>query len=87
MAEDGPVPARHTHGHPDVETLAALDADALEPSAVDEVRDHVDGCAQCQGTLAELRDVRSQLAALPAPQLPAQVADRIDTALRAVAAG
>jgi hypothetical protein len=87
MAEDGPVPARHTHGHPDVETLAALDADALEPSAVAEVRDHVDGCAQCQGTIAELRDVRSRLAALPAPQLPAQVADRIDTALREVAAG
>lgn len=87
MAEDGPVPARHTHGHPDVETLAALDADALEPADVDAVRDHVDGCAQCQDTLAELRGVRSRLAALPAPQLPVQVADRIDTALRGVASG
>ncbi len=85
MAEDGPVPARHTDGHPDDETLAALDADALEPAAAAQVRDHVDGCAPCRATLADLQDVRARLGALPAPPLPAGVADRIDTALRTAA--
>ncbi len=82
MAEDGPVPARHAHGHPDGETLAALDADALEPAAVAQLREHVEGCGRCQDTRADLRDVRDRLAALPAPALPADVAARIDAALR-----
>ncbi|HTC69548.1 MAG TPA: hypothetical protein VK662_08270, partial [Acidothermaceae bacterium] len=47
------------------------------------VLDHVAGCAACTADLQALRDVRATLRALPAVPMPADVAERLDAALRA----
>jgi hypothetical protein len=68
-----------------------LDLDALADVLADDLADdaphpaHVDGCPACSAQLAELRVaqelVRGELAALPAPDLPADLAERLDAAL------
>jgi hypothetical protein len=68
--------------HPDIDQLADLDAGV---DVTDDVRTHAATCAQCQEVLAALGKTRVDLAgfAADAPDvvMPADVADRLDTAL------
>jgi hypothetical protein len=81
--------------HPDLETLAEL-ADqetttaasaSVDPASLDHdtaaVLDHVAGCETCTADLEALRHVRATLRALPPIQMPPDVAERLDAALRA----
>ncbi len=47
------------------------------------VLDHVAGCETCTADLEALRQVRTTLRALPPVPMPADVAERLDAALRA----
>ena len=79
--------------HPDLETLAEL-ADAetattavtAAPAELDHdnaaVLEHVAGCEACTADLEALRHVRATLRALPPVPMPADVAQRLDAALR-----
>lgn len=69
---------RPTVPHPDLDTLADLDAGALDPAAAEDVAAHVGDCARCAAVLAAFDTVRADLLALPAPQMPAPVAARLD---------
>jgi hypothetical protein len=79
--------------HPDLETLAELaDPDltnaANAPATMADpeyaaVLDHVAGCPTCTADLEALRHVRATLRALPPVPMPADVAERLDAALRA----
>lgn len=66
--------------HPSPDALADLDS-GLPVDA--QVSSHVDGCVSCAADLAQIRSVSRLLADLPTEPLPADIADRIDTALRA----
>ncbi|MDI3420560.1 hypothetical protein [Streptomyces luteolus] len=72
--------------HPDVSELSELTEGLLPPSRKSEVRDHVDGCELCADVLDSLTEIRELLGTLPGPpQMPADVAGRIDAALAAEA--
>jgi hypothetical protein len=67
--------------HPDLDQLSLLDEgllDATERAAVDR---HLAACATCPARLADVRAVRESLAALPAPAMPADVAERLHATL------
>lgn len=72
-------------GHPDLETLADLDAGVLDETV--ELRRHLDGCAACTDLVGQLQDTRVLLADLPPPALPVAVAERLDAAVRTASAG
>ncbi len=69
--------------HLDADALADLLAGEGDDTAVD----HVGGCEMCSAALVDLSDaqeeVRRALAALPEPAVPADLAARLDAALRA----
>ncbi len=67
--------------HPDLDTLADLDAGVLTDTEAEPVRTHAAGCARCGQVLAALGGVRADLRALPAPPLPPAVAARLDATL------
>jgi Putative zinc-finger len=67
--------------HPDLETLADLDAGLLDPATADELAAHVAGCPHCRAATRALDQVRTDLAALPPPALPDTVAARLDATL------
>ncbi len=70
--------------HPPTHVLADLAEGVLDDAQAGEVRAHVDQCATCQGTLAELAQVSVALRALPAElPVPEFVAARISHALAA----
>jgi hypothetical protein len=82
MAADGQEPhVPVSDGHPDLDTLADADAAALDPPAAAEVLGHAADCPACGGVLDALRAVRSDLASLPRPPIPAGVAARLDAVL------
>lgn len=64
-------------GHPDEETLALHAAD---PST--EFAGHIAGCARCQQKLADVVDIRRQLAALPPATMPTEVLSALEQRLR-----
>ena len=70
-----------TGGHPDVDRLADLDAGVLDEPEATALAEHVTNCADCRAVLDGLAAVRTELAALPAPTMPGDVAARIDSAL------
>ncbi|MFL6129018.1 MAG: hypothetical protein ACJ73E_08120 [Mycobacteriales bacterium] len=72
---------RPVEPHPDLDTLADLDAGVLERGAADRVTAHVASCARCGQVMGALGGVRADLRALPAPPVPAAVAARLDSAL------
>ncbi|MER6220379.1 zf-HC2 domain-containing protein [Streptomyces sp900105755] len=73
-----------TAGHPDVAEISDLTEGLLPPARTEEVREHLDGCDLCTDVHASLEEIRGLLGALPdPPQMPADVADRIDAALAA----
>lgn len=70
--------------HPDVASLAELDADALQaPTEAAALHVHVASCPGCQHAQARIVDVRRQLADLSAQPLPVDVAERIRAVLAA----
>ncbi|MDI3402761.1 anti-sigma factor [Streptomyces cavernicola] len=72
--------------HPDVSELSDLTEGLLPPSRTSDVRDHVAGCELCADVLDSLTEIRDLLGTLPGPpQMPADVAGRIDAALAAEA--
>lgn len=64
--------------HPDLDTLADLDAGALTDAQAGPVRAHAAGCARCTQVLTALGGVRADLRALPTPSMPPAVAARLD---------
>lgn len=73
-----PMPPLPPPLHPDLDTLADLHADALDPSTAERVRVHVRGCGQCAGVLSALDAVGAELRQLPTPAMPAAVVARLD---------
>lgn len=72
--------------HPEVSELSDLSEGLLPLSRTTAVRSHLDGCEPCADTLASLTEIRDLLGTLPSlPQMPADVAGRIDAALAAEA--
>ena len=66
---------------PDVDTLADLHAGLLEGETARSLREHVSSCAACTEVLAALDATVAALGSMPVPQIPADVAARIDRAI------
>lgn len=77
-----------TTGHPDVAEISDLAEGLLSPSRSAELRDHLASCAACAEVHAALTEIQGLLGDVPdvAP-MPTDIADRIDAALAAEAAG
>jgi anti-sigma factor RsiW len=73
----GPV----SGAHPDVDELSAYADGELDAARGPEVREHVASCAECTGDLRALHLVVAELAALPSPTMPTDVAARLDQAI------
>jgi hypothetical protein len=69
--------------HPDVSQLSDLTEGLLPRLRAAEVRRHLDACTLCADTHRSIIEIRGLLGALPAPAMPADVAERIDTVLAA----
>lgn len=69
-----------------VDTEAGNAANAAAPLDTSDLREHLAGCAQCAADLAALRALRATLRALPPVPMPDDVAQRLESALRAAAA-
>ncbi|MDQ0909267.1 anti-sigma factor RsiW [Streptomyces canus] len=75
-----------TAGHPDVAEISDLTEGLLPASRTADVRRHLDECELCADMHASLEEIRGLLGTLPGPpQMPADVAGRIDAALAAEA--
>ena len=77
----GPQPAQAPPPHPDLDTLADLDAGVLAGADAEPVTAHLASCTRCEQVMAALSGVRADLRGLPAPPIPAAVAARLDSAL------
>ncbi|GHD35387.1 anti-sigma factor [Nocardiopsis kunsanensis] len=64
--------------HPEVEALAFFAEGLLESDEERNVARHVESCEECSEALDELSNVSQVLAAAPAPELPPDVADRLE---------
>ena len=69
--------------HYDYEVLADLAEGLLEDDEAASVNAHLDTCAECRDLSADLADVSRILAEAPVPSMPAELAERIDTAIAA----
>ncbi|MFD0899432.1 anti-sigma factor family protein [Actinomadura sediminis] len=67
--------------HVDYEVLADLAEGLLEDDQAASVNAHLETCAECRDRSADLADVSRILAEAPVPSMPAELAERIDTAL------
>jgi anti-sigma factor RsiW len=75
-----------TAGHPDVAEISDLTEGLLPASRTTDVRRHLEECELCSDVYASLEEIRGLLGTLPGPpQMPADVAGRIDAALAAEA--
>lgn len=70
-------------GHLDAETVAGLDAEVFDTGTAARLTVHLGSCARCTAELRGLRELRHQLAVLPAPAMPAAVAARLEAVIRA----
>ncbi len=68
--------------HPAAQELARAAEGLLEPTAAAGLDQHVNGCAECQDRRAGLQRVSLLLADVPAPVLPAALADQLNAVLR-----
>jgi hypothetical protein len=75
-----------TAEHPDLAELADLDAGLLDPARAAEVRAAAAADADSTAVLDALAATRAELAALPEPAVPAELAARWDAALEREAA-
>ena len=69
--------------HYDYDVLADLAEGLLEDDEAASVNAHLDTCAECRELSADLADVSRILAEAPVPSMPAELAERIDTAIAA----
>ncbi|SNR39945.1 anti-sigma factor family protein [Actinomadura mexicana] len=69
--------------HLDYDVLADLAEGLLEDDEAASVNAHLETCADCRGLSADLADVSRILAEAPVPSMPAELAERIDTAIAA----
>jgi len=69
--------------HLDYDVLADLAEGLLENDQAASVNAHLDACAECRDRSADLADVSRILAEAPVPSMPAELAERIDTAIAA----
>ncbi|MFI0486430.1 anti-sigma factor family protein [Actinomadura sp. 9N215] len=69
--------------HLDYDVLADLAEGLLAADEAASVNAHLDTCADCRDLSADLADVSRLLAEAPAPSMPAELAERIDTAIAA----
>ncbi|QXJ23029.1 hypothetical protein AGRA3207_004128 [Actinomadura graeca] len=69
--------------HLDYDVLADLAEGLLEDDEAASVNAHLDTCAECRDRSADLADVSRILAEAPVPSMPAELAERIDTAIAA----
>ncbi|MER6558592.1 hypothetical protein ABT300_12750 [Streptomyces sp. NPDC001027] len=75
-----------TTGHPDVAEISDLTEGLLDSDRSTAVRRHLDSCTLCADVHASLEEIRGLLGAQPEPpQMPDDVARRIDAALAAEA--
>ncbi|MFF0411411.1 hypothetical protein ACFYUY_13300 [Kitasatospora sp. NPDC004745] len=82
LSSSGPAGA-----HPEIDELADLAEGLVESADVAEaLQRHLDGCAECRGTVEALGEVQALLGAVEAPPMPADVAARLDAALAVAAA-
>lgn len=77
-----PCEDHHVFSHPSIDELADAAEDLVAADRGAEIGAHLEGCAPCREQAAALAAVTATLASEPAPQMPAQVAER----LRAVVA-
>lgn len=69
--------------HLDYDVLADLAEGLLEDDEAASVNAHLDSCAGCRDLSADLADVSRLLAEASVPSMPADLAERIDTAIAA----
>ena len=69
--------------HLDYDVLADLAEGLLEDDEAASVNAHLDTCTECRERSADLADVSRILAQAPVPSMPAELAERIDTAIAA----
>lgn len=69
--------------HLDYDVLADLAEGLLEDDEAASVNAHLESCAECRDLSADLADVSRLLAEAPVPSIPAELAERIDTAIAA----
>jgi hypothetical protein len=67
--------------HLDYDVLADLAEGLLEDDQAASVNAHLESCAECRDRSADLADVSRILAEAPVPSMPAELAERIDTAI------
>ncbi|MGI8869296.1 MAG: anti-sigma factor family protein [Mycobacteriales bacterium] len=75
-------PVADADGHLDAATVAGLDAEVFDAETAGGLSAHVAMCARCSAELAGLRQLRTTLAALPAPRMPEAVAARLEAVIR-----
>jgi hypothetical protein len=68
--------------HPEIDELSAYAVGDLAGDDAARVADHLTGCADCTADVAALRAALADLHAAPAVTMPADVAARLDDALR-----
>lgn len=69
-------------GHLDLDALAELEEGLAEPTAAAAARAHLEACSECRALLSRLRTTRALLSALPPEPMPADVAARVEAAVR-----
>jgi hypothetical protein len=74
-------------GHPDLDTLADLDAGLLDSPLAARAGQHATACPRCSAVLAGLAAVRVDLRSLPPLVLPPAVVARLDATVAALRAG
>ncbi|MFE0691439.1 anti-sigma factor family protein [Streptomyces xiamenensis] len=75
-----------TDMHPEPADIAALDDDLHPAAEARRLRAHLADCQECRQVQQELQLLRQELAQMAAPEMPPDVAARIDAALAAEAA-
>jgi hypothetical protein len=73
-------------GHPDADTLAACREGLLRSRRSARIRAHLARCSRCASLDRELAAVTTQLASVPAPRIPDELAARLDSVLAAESA-
>lgn len=69
-------------GHLELDALAELEEGLVDPETAAVARAHVEMCTGCRARLSRLRTTRALLSALPPEPMPADVAARVDAAVR-----
>ena len=69
-------------GHLDLDALSELEEGLAEPTLAAAARAHLETCSDCRALLSRLRTTRALLSALPPEPMPADVAAKVEAAVR-----